>query len=107
MLLSRWTATGAMPADIAWKPSRATTAASRRLPESVACHPIPAHQCDPIKMLTICATQIMEICYKCGVKVVTVYAFKNDFLKTASSPEVTANVLFMAASRDALITIKY
>ena len=39
--------------------------------------------------------------------VVTVYAFKNDFLKAASSPEVTANVLFMAASRDALITIKY
>lgn len=39
--------------------------------------------------------------------VVAVYAFKSNFLKSASSPEVTSDVLFMARSRDALITIKH
>jgi hypothetical protein len=39
--------------------------------------------------------------------VVAVYAFKSNFLKSASSREVTSNVLFVARSRDALITIKH
>ena len=39
--------------------------------------------------------------------VVAVYAFKSNFLKSVSSPQVTSNVLFVARSRDALITIKY
>ncbi len=38
--------------------------------------------------------------------IVAVYAFKSNFLKAASSPEVTSNVRFMARSSDALITIK-
>jgi hypothetical protein len=38
--------------------------------------------------------------------VVAVYAWKSNFLKSAGPPEVTSNVLFMARSRDALITIK-
>lgn len=39
--------------------------------------------------------------------VVAVYAFKSNFLKSASSPQATSDVLFVARSRDALITIKY
>lgn len=39
--------------------------------------------------------------------VVAVYAYKSNFLEPAGSSEVTSNVLFMARSRDALITIKY
>jgi len=36
---------------------------------------------------------------------VAVYAYKSNFLKSTSSPEVTSNVLFMARSRDALIRV--
>lgn len=39
--------------------------------------------------------------------VVAVSAFKSNFLKSVSSRDVTSDVLFMATSRDALITIKY
>lgn len=39
--------------------------------------------------------------------VVAVYAYKSNFLTSPSSPDITSNVLFMARSRDALITIKY
>ena len=41
-----------------------------------------------------------------GGAVVAVYAFKNNFLKSAGSRDATSDVLFMARSRDALITIK-
>ena len=42
-----------------------------------------------------------------GGTIVVVSAFKSDFLKSASSREVTSDVLFLARSRDAVITIKH